>query len=84
MAEAERYECPLPTTHCRLDDSHRLWHQTPDSYDDPDAFRVNLNAVIQALRSVTLMLQSEKRRIPDFDGWYGDWQEKMRADPVLA
>jgi hypothetical protein len=75
--------CPIPTTHRRLNDSHRLWHQTLDVYDDPDAFRANLNSAVQAFRSVTNMLQKEKRQVPGFAEWYEAWREKMKADPVL-
>jgi hypothetical protein len=77
------YSCPIPTTHRRLTDSHRLWHQTLDSYADPDAFRTNLNSTVQALRSVTNMLQKEKRQVPGFAGWYAAWQDRMKADEVL-
>ena len=75
--------CPTPAAHARINEAHRLWHQAADSYDDPDGFRVNLNACIQALRSVTFVLQKEKSRIPDFDIWYKGWQNRLKADPIL-
>jgi hypothetical protein len=75
--------CPIPTTHKRLSDAHRLWHQALDSYDDPDGFRANLNSAVQIFRSVTNMLQKEKRNVPGFPEWYGEWQERMRADDVM-
>lgn len=59
--------CPVPDAHRRLDAAHRLWHQAEASYAEPDGFTANLNACIQALRSVTWVLQKGKRSIPDFD-----------------
>ena len=70
--EDHNEDCPLTEVHRRMDDAHRLWHQALDSYFDPDAFRVALQSCIQALRTVTFLLQYQKRRIPDFDAWYGD------------
>ncbi|MET8281879.1 hypothetical protein [Micromonospora sp. NPDC005174] len=32
---------------------------------------------------MTFILQSEKSNIKDFDSWYGPWQDKMRANPVM-
>lgn len=29
------------------------------------------------------MLQKEKRQVPGFDEWYGEWQDRMKADAVL-
>jgi predicted membrane-bound spermidine synthase len=53
----------------RLDDLHRLWHQSADAYFDPDAFRVAIQSAIQTLRSVTFIVRTNKAIIPDFDRW---------------
>lgn len=76
-------KCPLETVDRRLNDAHRLLHAAQESYFDPDDFRARLNDLIQALRNVTFILQSNKSRIPNFDGWYSKWQQAMRADPLL-
>jgi hypothetical protein len=76
--------CPIPTSHGRLRELHHLWHQALAAYGDPDAFAFNLNAVVQAARNVTFLLQAEKERVQDFDAWYPAWQERLRADPVVA
>jgi hypothetical protein len=76
-------ECPLPNTHRRLEQAHRLWHQALEQYSDPDGFRTNLNSAIEALRTTTFMLQGEKGAIPGFDDWYGRWQAEMKADPLM-
>lgn len=75
--------CTLPNTHSRLSQAHRLWHQMLYTYNDPAGFRANLNSTIEALRNVTFMLQKEKHAIPEFDRWYTEWREKMKADPVM-
>jgi hypothetical protein len=75
--------CPLGNVHRRMDDAHRLWHQALEAYFNPDRFRVALQSCIQALRTITWLLQNHKGLIPDFEGWYGEWQTRMRADPIM-
>jgi hypothetical protein len=75
--------CPLKAVHQRMEDAHRLWHHALESYFDPEAFRVALQNCIQTLRTVTWLLQNNKRHIPNFDAWYSAWQDKMRADNVM-
>jgi hypothetical protein len=67
----------------RLFDAKTHWHKAVESYFDPNDFRVAINSCIQELRNVTFVLQSNKRDIPEFDSWYGPWQQKMRANPAL-
>jgi hypothetical protein len=80
---SETDACPIPNAHRRLEEAHRLWHRTAESYEDPEEFRTQLNALIQALRNVTWVLQKEKRAIPDFDNWYPQWQTLTKEDAVL-
>jgi hypothetical protein len=72
--------CPLPKTHRRLAEAHLLWHQTLDKYHDPEAFRANLNATIEALRNITFVIQNEKSAFAKFDEWYGSWQSRLKAN----
>lgn len=72
--------CPLPKTHRRLVEAHLLWHQTLDKYHDPDGFRANLNATIEALRNITFVLQNEKSAFTEFDKWYVPWQAQLKVD----
>ena len=74
--------CPIPNTHRSLVEAHLLWHQALEQYQEPDAFRANLNATIQALRGVTFKLKSEQHDFVDFEKWYRPWEERLRADPV--
>lgn len=81
--EPERVECPVPAAHHRLQEAHDFWHAAQQHYDEPDRFRTNLNALIQALRNVTFVLQKQKHDISDFDTWYSRWQERFKADPLM-
>ena len=75
--------CPFTNAEKRLRDSAEFWKQAEASYQEPSEFVRYTQATIVALRAVTFVLQSAKRRIPEFDAWYAGWQEKMRQDPVL-
>jgi hypothetical protein len=72
--------CPLEKSHTRLRQVHTLWHEALDAYPVPELFIARLNALLQAARSVTWVLQQEMRHDEGFEEWYGAWQEKMRAD----
>jgi len=71
--------CPLlPLT--PLAEAHLLWHQALTNYQEPDAFRANLNATIQSLRNVTFALQSEKHSVANFEEWYSKWQVRLASE----
>jgi hypothetical protein len=80
----EAHPCPIAKVHTRLEQAHRMWHEAEQYYFDPELFPTYLNSAIQALRSVTWILQKYKRAIPDFDKWYAPWQERMRADAIMS
>ncbi|MCR4269145.1 hypothetical protein [Nitratireductor sp. ZSWI3] len=75
--------CPLAAVDRRLSDVHRFWHQAERAYFNPDEFRVSIQAAIQTARQVSFVLQKHKTAIPDFDKWYGGWQEKLAAIPLM-
>jgi len=79
---AKGSKCPIPATHDRLSEIHHWWHEMARWYHEPEPFRYNLGAFIQAARNVTFMLQSEKAVFKNFD-WYDDWVAKAKNDPVL-
>jgi hypothetical protein len=70
--------CPIPNTHQRLRQAHILWHQASESYRDVSLFLTNVNSLIQELRNITFILQSEKSAFADFEAWYAPWQEILR------
>jgi hypothetical protein len=76
-------QCPLAPVDRRLGDLHRFWHQAEQAYFEPDDFRVAIQAAIQTARQVSFVLQKQKARVPDFDKWYGGWQEKLGANPLM-
>ncbi len=64
-------------------DCHVHWHAAADAYMEPETFRLNLNSLIQGLRNVTFLLQSQKRDLPSFEDWYGEWQRAVKDDLVM-
>ncbi len=84
MTEADHENrCPLSAVDRRLGDLHRHWHEAERGYFDPESFRVAIQTAIQTLRTVTFIVQSNKRLFSNFDPWYQSWQDKLRADPLM-
>src|SRR5258707_1159366 len=75
--------CRIAAADRRLRDAYEHWRRMERSYFDPYEFRLNLNSFVQDARNVSFILQKSKDRIPDFDSWYGRWQERMRGDAVM-
>lgn len=42
-----------------------------------------IQTTIQTLRTVTFILQSNKRLIPDFTSWYQEWRDRLASDPLM-
>jgi len=85
MTEANHENCcPLSAVDRRLQDAHRCWHDAERGYFDPEDFRVAIQAAIQTLRTVTFILQNNKRLFTNFDPWYELWQGRLRADPLMC
>lgn len=83
MSDTVGHTCPVPSAHRRLMDCHDHWHAALDTYMEPDAFRLNVNSLIQALRNVTFLLQKQKAELPEFESWYPEWQGLVRDDEVM-
>jgi hypothetical protein len=75
--------CPLLAVDRRLEDVHRQWHQAERSYFEPENFRLAIQSAIQTLRTVTFVLQNNKRLIPTFDQWYEEWRLRLHDDPMM-
>jgi hypothetical protein len=67
----------------RLDQVHELWHRALDAYPIVDDFVLSINALLQAERTVTWVLQKWLRHKPWFDDWYVGREAVMSADPVM-
>jgi hypothetical protein len=76
-------KCPLASVDRRLEDVHQQWHAAEAAYFDPDRFRIAIQTAIQTMRTVTFVLQSNKRHIANFDTWYESWQVRLRADSLM-
>ncbi len=74
---------PIAQALRRLHDAREHWDLAREKYFEPELFRMNVNACIQSLRSVTFLLQKNKSYIDGFEEWYSNWQLKMKADPKL-
>jgi len=74
---------PLDPAFRRLHDAHRQWHLAEIGYFEPEEFRLALHSCIQTMRSVTFVLQSNKRNLTNFEEWYAPQQENMRRDIIL-
>lgn len=75
--------CKIKNTHRKLNEVHLLWHQASKAYFNPEGFRTNINAAIQALRNITFALQNEKSNIPNFTNWYEPWQKELKEDKIM-
>lgn len=53
------------------------------NYHEPPYLRWSFGAFIQAARSVTWMLRSEKSGFNDFESWYAPWQQRASENPKL-
>jgi hypothetical protein len=67
----------------RLKESSKFWYQCADEYNSIDDFLSSLNALIQSLRNITFILQSNKSLIPSFDEWYSGQKQEMEADKIM-
>jgi len=77
------HHCPLPATHDKLDEAHFFLHGVLDMIHEPDPFRWNLNAFLQALRSVDHMLRVEVRG-STAESWYRDQRAAYVSDALLT
>lgn len=76
-------DCPLPSSHDKIFESHHFIHQLIQNYHDPNEFRFNLSAFFQSARSTTLMIQSELAHRPGFEDWWETQRARMAADVDL-
>ena len=85
MSKRKGEEHPVAPARQRLDDARTYWFRALAAYCDPDEFRLMLNGCIQALRSVTFMLQKQKARISGFEEWYcGGVRSRLSADVIAS
>lgn len=67
----------------RLRQMRQLWDDAAASYFEPDRFLLSLQNCITVSRTVTFILQANKREFTDFDQWYSPYQDSWRSDPIM-
>lgn len=66
-----------------LREAEHFWKECVRTYNDPEAFRVNLNALIQAVRNITFRVQSGKSGVANFDSWYLPWRDFLQTNALM-
>ncbi len=59
------------------------FNQCIQDYHEPLPFMAQVDSMIQGLRNYTFAVQANKGHIPDFEKWYGPWQERMKNDSYM-
>ena len=67
----------------RLYEVSKFWSDCDDNYQNLKEFIPSINALIQSIRNITLIIQNYKSIIPNFDDWYGAKQKEMGKDTLL-
>ena len=67
----------------RLRQMRQLWQDASDNYFLPDRFQLSLQNCITTSRTVTFIVQSNKRNILDFDAWYQTHRDKWSEDAIM-
>lgn len=68
----------------RLKDLSYLLSACSKTYFDPEMFRLNLNQFLQTSRTVTFIIQKNKKEIKDYELWYPqNVVEKWSTDPIM-
>lgn len=80
----ESYGCAIPATHDKAQEAHYFLGRMMTEYHEPEPFRWNLNAFLQAARSVTLLLQKELAHDEGFAAWYEPIATRLAADDLLS
>ncbi|CDT81441.1 Protein ea47 [Vibrio coralliirubri] len=69
----------------RLKDLAHLLNACATTYFDPELFRLNLNQFLQTSRTVTFIIQKNKRDINGYEGWYPvNVVEKWQGDHLMT
>lgn len=84
MGEISEITCPFPNTHDKFDEAHYFLSTAIENYHEPQPFRWNLNAFLQALRSVTLVMQKELAHVKGGTKWYEKQRQIISKDSLLT
>lgn len=67
----------------RLLQMRQLWEDAAREYFDPFNFVTKVQNCIVTSRTVTFILQSNKKNIPNFDEWYEIYRSRWSKDSVM-
>ncbi|TIO48890.1 MAG: hypothetical protein E5X80_26170 [Mesorhizobium sp.] len=68
----------------RLLQMRQLWEDAANSYFDPGRFQLSVQSCITTARTVTFILQSNKKALANFDVWYEPYRKRCADDPVMV
>lgn len=69
----------------RLKDLSIILNNCYDKYFDPELFRMFVNQFLQTSRTVTFIIQKNKKDIPDYDNWYQhNVLNEWKNDPLMT
>ncbi len=77
-------EAIMPNVIDRFHEALYFYELMLDEYHNPWHFRFNLNACLQALRSVTFMLQSEPDKPAGLEDWYKAKAQEISKNPLFV
>jgi hypothetical protein len=78
-----REECPVGATHDKLEEAHYFLHGMLFTIHHPDEFRWNLNAFLQACRSVLYLAKADLRRRDGFAEWWTSANAELDRNAVV-
>ena len=74
----------MTNTRSKFSEAAYFLMQMKATPNDKDVFQHNLSAFLSAFRSITLFMQKEYARTPNFATWYAQQQATMKADTILS
>lgn len=82
-ARRDAETCPAPATHDKLEEAHYFLHGMLFTIHHPDEFRWNLNAFLQACRSILYLAKADLRKLDGFGDWWSSASSELDQNPVV-
>lgn len=76
-------QCPVAATHDKLEEAHYFVHGMLFTIHHPDEFRWNLNAFLQACRSVLYLAKADLHNRDGFAEWWRSANAELDTNPVV-
>jgi hypothetical protein len=75
---------PIFSTLGRFWEANYFFWMMLENYHNPSPFKYNFNAFIQALSSITQILDNEKQRYPEFKKWYSKKRAELKSNTLIS